>query len=512
MTLTPFTSQVNKRRLLLLCGLIAIYLTGRLLFLMRLPPFIDEGLHSYYVDVMESGIISAGAGDGKWLSILILYGLTRLPADVLLLIRLASVASGVATLTAIFLIGRELFDTAVGLLSATFYVFLPFALFYNRLGLTDGIVAAFGAWTLLISIRTVRSDNGRNIVLLTALLLASILAKASGATFILLPVLAMLFLAPKAQWPAVSRRILPPVLGATIIVILMISQDMGATEIAHKTLETRQSGILELIVKNTATAASWFWLLLTPPLALLAGLAALLIIARRPERRVAFLSAVLAVALIPYIASATIWYPRYLLFSLVPLTVLLGHFWRWLTKTIVRTAPSRRLGLICALLLLALLLIWPAVYSLRFVITPERAQLPTIVRRQYISAWTAGYGAEELTGFLKETARDTPGGLLVLRPHYLSQVNHGGLDLFLRGDEGLRLETIGENPDQDLQEAAARLTQGQRTVFVFDSTHQESRDLSELIRQGANASRIWFHTKPHSTGGLEVWELHSSGR
>jgi hypothetical protein len=162
--------------------------------------------------------------------------------------------------------------------------------------------------------------------------------------------------------------------------------------------------------------------------------------------------------------------------------------------------------------LLSLLLIWPTISSLRFVVTPERAQLPTIVRRQYISAWTAGYGAEELTGFLKETAQDTPGDLLVLRPYYLSQVNHGGLDLFLGGDEGLRFKAIGENPGEELQEATARLAEGQRTFFIFDSTHQESRNLSDLVRQNAGVNRIWCHTKPHSTGGLQVWELSASGR
>jgi hypothetical protein len=413
---------------------------------------------------------------------------------------------------AIFLIGRELFDTAVGLLSATFYVFLPFALIYNRLGLTDGFVVAFGAWTLLLSIRTVRSDNGLYSVLLTALLLASVLAKASGIIFILFPVLALLLLTPRAQWRAVSRRILPALLGAALIAILMISQGMGTAEITHKTLETRQSSILELVVNNMATAAGWYWTLLTPPLAILAGLAALFVVARRLERRVTFLLAVLAVALIPYIASATIWYPRYLLFSLVPLALLLGRFWRWITKVILTIAPSRRLGLIFATLLLSLLLIWPTISSLRFVVTPERAQLPTIVRRQYISAWTAGYGAEELTGFLKETAQDTPGDLLVLRPSYLSQVNHGGLDLFLGGDEGLRFKAIGENPGEELQEATARPAEGQRTFFIFDSTHQESRNLSDLVRQNADVTRIWYHTKPYSTGGMQVWEVSASGR
>ncbi len=451
MALTPLTFQVNKRRLLLLCTLVAVYLAGRLLFLMRLPPFIDEGLHSYYVEVMESGIISAGAGDGKWLSILILYGLTRLPADVLLIIRLASVASGIATLVAIFLIGRELFGTNVGLLSATFYVFLPFALIYNRLGLTDGFVIAFGAWTLLLSIRTVRSESGLYSVLLTALLLASVLAKASGIVFILFPVLSLLLLTPQAQWATVSRKILAPVLGTTFIVILMISQEMGTAEIFHKTLETRHSGVLELIVNNTATAAGWFWILLTPPLAILAGLAVLLFATGRLERRVAFLLVILAVVLFPYVASATIWYPRYLLFSLVPLALLLGHFWHRFTRTVLRAAPSRRLGTISVLLLLALLLIWPAVSGLRFVISPQQAQLPTIVRRQYISAWTAGYGVEELTVFLEEQAWETPGDLLILRPYYLSQVNHGGLDLFLGDDEGLHFEAIGQDLDQELQ-------------------------------------------------------------
>ena len=205
--------QPTRMLFILLSALLAIFLATRLPFLLRLPPFIDEGLHSYYVSAMESGIISAGAGDGKWLSIVIFYGLTRLPFATLLIIRLASVASGAVTLVAIFFIGRALLDARAGLLSALFYILMPYAWFYNRLGLTDGIAVAFGAWTLLVSILAIRSDKGRYMVLLAVLLLASLLAKASAMLFILFPALALLILTPPAQWWSGLRKILPALLG-----------------------------------------------------------------------------------------------------------------------------------------------------------------------------------------------------------------------------------------------------------------------------------------------------------
>jgi hypothetical protein len=514
MTANQFLARDNQRPVMmasiLLSALLAIFLATRLPLLLRLPPFIDEGLHNYYVSAMESGIISAGAGDGKWLSILIFYGLTRLPVDMLLVIRLASVGSGLLTMVAIFFVGRTLFDARVGLLSALFYIFLPYAWFYNRLGLTDGIAVAFGAWTLLVAVLTLRSDNGLYPVLLTALLLASLLAKASGVLFILLPVLTLLILTPPAQWRSGLRKILPPLLGATVIATIMFSQDMGTPEIIHKTLETRSAGPVELALGNAATAGRWFWALLTPPLAILTVVAIPSLIIWHQKRAPLFLLSLLVVMLAPYILTAATWYPRYLLFALVPLALLLGLFWRWLTERIGRAIPGGR-GPILSAIPLALLFIWPALYGLRLAVAPEETRLPTIVRRQFISDWTAGYGVEELARFLEEQARATPGGLLVLRPDRLSQVQHGGLELFLPEDQRIRLETVGSDVEEEIQVALAGLADGQRAVFVFDSTHRESRQVAELVRRYSAAQQIWQNTKPGSTGGLEAWEL-SRGR
>ena len=173
-----------------------------------------------------------------------------------------------------------------------------------------------------------------------------------------------------------------------------------------------------------------------------------------------------------------------------------------------RGAPP--LGLVGALLL-ALALIWPTLYGLRLATAPEEAPVPSIVRRQLVSAWTAGYGVEELARFLEEEAMAAPGGLLVLRPDHLSQVTHGGLELYLPGDDHrLQLETIGGDVEGDIQAALAGLPGGRRAVFVFDSTQTESRQVAEMVRQYAAVSQIWRNTRPHSTGGLEVWELSGS--
>lgn len=510
MPLSTFAVRDNRRLAILLGALLVIYLVSRLLLLTRLPPFIDEGLHSFYVRTMESGIISAGAGDGKWLSIFIFYGLTRLPVDMLLVIRLASVAGGALTLVAIFMTGRELFSAAVGLLSAGFYIFLPYALFYNRLGLTDGIAVAFGAWVLYISVRAVRADKGGYTVLLTALLLACVLAKASAMLFILFPLLALVILVQRGAWPVALRKILPAIIGASVIVILMLSQDIGTAEIIHKTAETRSAGIIDLAANNTLTAGGWFWSLLTPPMAILSVVALLSLSIWRRDRAVLFVMAVLAVALVPYIVSAATWYPRYLLFALVPLTLLLAVFWAWLTDLLVQVTASPRRGRALSVLILALLLIWPALYGLRLMAAPQEARLPVIVRRLYVSDWTAGYGAKELAKYLEAQAQTTQGGLLVLRPDHLSQVTHGGLELFLQGEQPLMLQAIGRDFDTEVQGALAGLSAGQRTLFVFDSTNQSSQELAELVRRHAEVTQIWRNVKPQATGGLEVWELSST--
>jgi hypothetical protein len=515
MTLNHFVARgaqqparpLSKRRLLILVSvLLAIFLATRLPLLLRLPPFIDEGLHSYYVRAMEDGIISAGAGDGKWLSILIFYGLTRLPLSTLLVIRLASVVAGALTLVAIFLTGRTLSGARAGLLSALFYVFLPYAWFYNRLGLTDGVAVALGAWTLLVSILVLRSDKGPYSVILTALLLASLLAKATSMLFILFPLLALLILTPRAQWRSAVRKILPAILGATLIAVVMLSQDMGTAEILHKTVQTRSTGFFEQAAANAGTAAGWFWTLLSPPLAFLGVAAILSLLIWRRDRGLFYLLAVLAAVLAPYVLTAATWYPRYLLFALVPLALVLGLFWHRLTGLIERMTTPRR-GTILAAAPLTLLLIWPALYGLRLVVAPETAQLPTIVRREFVSAWTAGYGVEELAAYLEQQTEVTPGGLLVLRPDGLSQVNHGGLELFVQESQRLQLQTVGDDVGREVQKALSGVMADQRVLFVFDSTQADSRQVAELVRQHAAFSQLWHNTKPQADGGLEVWEL-----
>jgi len=66
---------------------------------------------------------------------------------------------------------------------------------------------------------------------------------------------------------------------------------------------------------------------------------------------------------------------------------------------------------------------------------PERAALPDIVHRQYISDWPAGYGVQELAGFIADNTTSSAIKPIWLRPGFLFHAYRGELDLYLGDSE-----------------------------------------------------------------------------
>ena len=493
--------------LALLAGLVALFLASRLVALLKMPVFIDEAIHIWWAREIQEGMVAAGFIEGRWLSMALMSLFLNLPGDDLWLVRFSAVLAGVATLGALFLIGRELFSNRAGILAILFYLVIPYALFYDRVALADSIATPFGAWILYLSIKSVRSQWGGNSVILALLLIFSMLVKISGIAYLIIPPITVLVLLPSSRWKKGIQRIMPAMLAGLLMLAAIYIVGIPTHQVTPKAQAFSIAGVLQATIRNSGTLANWSWYLLGPPVAILSGLMLLWSILTRPGRPAWFLLAILITSLAPYLVFAQDWYPRYLTFALVPLVLLLAQSFCWVMDQIAsRTATTKQAQTISAVLL-GLLLIWPVVIDLSLLSNPESAPLPEILEWEFKSGWPAGFGAEEMANFLEEEAAQTTRTLYIIQPIFWAHTNKGGLQVHLTEENKLEFVELGWDLESELAELAGQLETGRRVLIVVDSTHPQSADLFDTVEPQLEATLIWHYPKPGSAAGLEVWEV-----
>ena len=119
--------------------------------------------------------------------------------------RLASVAAGFFTTLGIYLTGRELKDWKLGAWAAFFYVGCPFALWYDRIAIIEGLLLTFFVFVLYFAFRAARSLAFWWIAVLGPALGLALLTKGtSQLLFVIVP-----FAYPPARNTAVVKENAP---------------------------------------------------------------------------------------------------------------------------------------------------------------------------------------------------------------------------------------------------------------------------------------------------------------
>jgi len=138
--------------------LLTLYAALRLPHLDILPPFDDESNHAWDTLLVPS-YVGAQRWDGLFVSLRhgvpplfpwLLAILLGLPMDPVVAARLLSVLAGAGTLLTLYIAGWRWTSPRAGLIAAMLYIACPFALFTDRIGLLDGLLAA---WALGAGVR-----------------------------------------------------------------------------------------------------------------------------------------------------------------------------------------------------------------------------------------------------------------------------------------------------------------------------------------------------------------------
>jgi len=366
----PFYRRYQPAALTL--SIMALCLLLRTLRLGALPLFFDEG-----VDTRAAQVVGAVPGPATLLTSL-QYGapplyswlaapLTRLLPDPLLAARLTSALIGTATALAVWAIAhtipspvtrddwtldpnrRSTVQLAMGWgvragapLAAVLYALCPFTLFYNRMALLDGLLAACGGGALYFALRLARDARGRDAFALGLCLGAAMLTKIFAVDMLLLPLLAVVAARP-AQRRAVRRlALVAAALGlAPLAALLLTPQGGGLLSATHAHAHAAGS-VVATVGQQLTTWGSALWLYLTPPVLLLALLGLWSI--RRQRAALVIGPWALLGGLPPVLVPGAFLAPRYFLYSAVPILVLAAYGLVALVAVISPFAPSVPMG------------------------------------------------------------------------------------------------------------------------------------------------------------------------
>ncbi len=481
----PNLLKFTKKELIILLGLIILYLVLRLPNLTYQPIFADEAIYIRWAQVIraEPTLRFLPLSDGKTpLFMWVMIPLFKIFKDPLFAGRLLSVISGLFTLSAAFLISGYFFNKRTAFFSVFFLAITPFIVFFDRMALVDSMLATFSLWSLYIGLLVVKFKRIDLSMLLGYLLGGSMLVKTPGVYNVLaLPVTIFAF-----DWAKNGRdKRLLQVLGLFTLAVTIafaiyniLRLGPGFTNLTSrnqdyifplsKIIETP----LDPFIPHSRDLADWSSKLLGFPLIILL-IYSLVIVATKRNR---YALALIGWSVIPLMIEMNLYRTftaRYVLSSIAPLLILAGYGIDNLLSTF-----SKNKWLI--LLVLVVLIAWPAYFNFNLLTNLDKTPLPSNERRGYLEDWTAGYGLKEIASFLQAEAKKS--GLVVVGTEGSFGTLPDGLQIYL--DKSRDVIVIGGKAtiSAQLRESAEK----NPTFFV------------------ANKSRFQVNAKGASDYGLEL--------
>jgi hypothetical protein len=498
-----------------LLAVLSLYVATRLHHLLEIPLFIDEALHMEFAKEAMAGDYLAGTSWGKWLSIQAYGAFMNAFGDSPLVARLLGVLMGFLTTVILFIEGTTFdgFSWIRGALGALIYVVAPFALFHDRVALTDQFQVCLLALMVLFCFRLMRSGSLFNRAGLWLTLLLSPLFKLSGFFFAPVPILLVAFCAAKElRWREFRKLAMPYLLSLPPAAVFLTCFPVNR-EFNKLATGTSLRAVFELAGRNTGEIAHILWAMLTPGLclSLLVGTTAVLLLSRdvRNRKRAAAMFAVAVVLMLPIIFLFQTWYPRYLLPLLVPLSLLGGETGHLLVSSVppLLRGTSR---LFVPFLLMGLMLVNPAVSSFRLLSNPLGFRHIESVKSEYFTGWTSGYGLREAVALLHRLSQSNPTGVFVVRLSTWDQP-FTGLNVYYE-ELGPNVKLFApplRNPGDTLALILRLVSAGLPTYFLFNEAYPYPNDraMTAAIDATFSVQEVHKFPKPGNSPGLCLWRV-----
>ena len=519
---TSLLACLRRPALWILLGILIGLAWLRIFHPLILPMFHDEGLHiSRAQRVLSEHTLLMGTEGGKYLQVWLLALALPLNAKPLLTARILSAVIGTLAGIGCYLLARRLYERDdVALIATALCAIVPYALFFDRMGLADGLLSALAIWSLLLSLITVRQPRWWSTLALGLCLGLASATKLNGILFLAFPLLAAWLWRDECSLP----RILPYVLVAWLLAIpwllpsLLDFTPQFKSTVGRSWVDSAADGIPHLtrLGQNSNTIAMTLWTYLTVPYLLLA-LAELVRSLRHRDKSswLLALAALITLAFFFLTAGVGKFYPRYILsafpFLLIMAARSLVALAEWLWERAPRTEPRKRdrksrlrAGLLAALVLLASL---PALrFDYLLLTDPSRAPWLPIDRWQYVDGWPAGYAVADATAYLRQQADEL--GVIIVVKRATSEMRTGAWVHYLN-QSNIIFDAINFR-HADPQELMQALKNAPAPVFLALDRPFEDLYAADFTNDGPYApysSLIATFPRPGGASRIEIYRL-----
>ncbi len=397
-------------------------------------------------------------------------------SDPLLAGRVFSALCGLFTTIGIGVAGYILFSNFRLALSASLlWAVIPYAVFFDRMALADGLLAMFMVWTFVFSVLSLRYLRW-DLSMLAGFTLGFAWLTKSPAIFAMVLIPAGLLL---VEWKHLRgiRKVVPLILiGTTFIIgfamynILRLGPEFHQIALRNRDYVFPLSEVIshptDPLIPHLRDAIGFYLYLVTP-----LGLGfALLGIAEGGLRHWRQRLILLLWWLVPVISQSFVakaFTARYLLFTVPFSLILASHgLWHFGDRT-----QKHFLSLTGLILVVCLSL----GYDYLLLTDPQKAPLPRIERSGYMEEWTAGYGLKEAAGQIRSSAASGP---VVIGSEGYFGTPFSAMQMYLNDVSNVRIVGLGTvlgYPDPKLTSARA-----ENQIFVVFNSTRIPRDPADL--------------------------------
>ncbi|MCB0209594.1 MAG: glycosyltransferase family 39 protein [Anaerolineae bacterium] len=402
-------------------GYITVFLASRLVNLTHFPLFIDEVRHILRAQATLTGDFFIGMREAmKQLFIWLVAFTFSIVPNKIFAARLVSVLAGLAAAGVCYKLAMSLYpQRRLGYLAALFYLISPFALFFDRLALTDTLLAALLGGSVIVSLRLWRQPTSQSAIALGVVFGLAALTKPYAALYYPVPLLIGFVLRRDAGWAKIGPLLILTFGLAALAWIPILTVGLPAFEQDHVEklmFDSPKGPFLETIFTNVELAGHWLIGYLTWPFVAMTLYVVIKIWVSRNKPGL-LLVALIIFPLLVFIMALDVWFSRYLLPLIVPLSVLIA----WGTADVghrlslwFRLPSTGYLGKLVEMALFVALCLPSLPFDYFIIVDPSQASLPTFDREDYIEGRFSGYGLQESAAIVEQFARDYP-SVVVLR-------------------------------------------------------------------------------------------------